>query len=328
MAILHGQRRQGFTLIELLVVIAIIAILIALLVPAVQKVRESAARTQCLNNLKQVGLAMHNFHDPNKAFPQGGTQSPAGGYGHSFWLLVLPYIEQDNLFRQLDLKGSTNPHTGLVYWGTNEYNGNILSSKLVPNLICPGSSLPQYALVGSTPGAGVQSAHYVGISGAVDHYTANNRDGESYEHFGKGIVSQGGVLISHKRVKIGDITDGTSNTMLVAEQSEFCRTASGTTVDCRSDFGHSFSMGPGGAGENRNWNLTTVRYAINNLAWENRGVGEVYYGQNRPITSVHAAGANILFCDGSVRNIAVSTSLQTLYNLANRNDGQVSNSEQ
>jgi len=114
------MKRRGFTLIELLVVIAIIAILIALLVPAVQKVRESAARTQCSNNLRQVGIALHSYHDTAKHLPQGGTQSPAGGYGHSWWVLILPHIEQAPLYTKFDIKGTINgPHTGLVYNGTD-----------------------------------------------------------------------------------------------------------------------------------------------------------------------------------------------------------------
>lgn len=317
------NRRRAFTLIELLVVIAIIGILIGLLLPAVQKVREAANRIKCMNNLKQIGLALHNYHNSNDSFPPGGVQSPGGGYGHSWYTFILPHLEQDGLFKQLDLKASTSVHTGLVYSGTNTYNGALLSGKIMPMLRCSASPLPTWVLVGITPDPGIFSATYAGILGADDHPSTLNWDGQTYAHYGIGRISKGGILVSHEPKRIADITDGTSNTIMVAEQSDFCITLAGAKVDCRSDFWHSFVMGPGWPGENRHWNLTTVRYRINDKTWENKGVSDQYYGQNRPVQSVHSGGANVLLGDGSVQFIAESIPLQTLRNLANRDDGQV-----
>src|SRR6476619_7159535 len=119
-------RRYAFTLIELLVVIAIIAILIALLVPAVQKVREAAARAQCQNNMKQIGLALHSYHDVYKSLPIG--QQSRVGKGN--WrVLILPYLEQTNLYKNLNL--------------ADVYNSTALNSLVLPVWSCPSSAAPQ-----------------------------------------------------------------------------------------------------------------------------------------------------------------------------------------
>jgi prepilin-type N-terminal cleavage/methylation domain-containing protein len=125
-------RRSAFTLIELLVVIAIIAILIGLLLPAVQKVREAAARLKCQNNLKQLGIALHSYHDANEQFPRGGYNYGSfqrfGRLLFDWSALILPQLEQDNVFRQLNLNVGSN----LVHpWPTNSASGSMTESSPV-----------------------------------------------------------------------------------------------------------------------------------------------------------------------------------------------------
>jgi prepilin-type N-terminal cleavage/methylation domain-containing protein len=159
-------RRRGFTLIELLVVIAIIAILIALLVPAVQKVREAAARTQCANNLKQVALSCHNFHDSQKKLVNAYDAKT----GLSWHVLILSYIEQDNLYRQFDM---TNPSNSHAIVGRNDPHGLVK----IPAYQCPSSLLTEQAfgaphntngpadLIPPNTGQPAAIAHYYGVNG-------------------------------------------------------------------------------------------------------------------------------------------------------------------
>lgn len=324
--------RRGYTLVELLVTVGIILLLAALVVPAVQRVRETAARAKCLNNLHQVGLASQAHHHTRHALPRGGTPAPSGWYGYSWWCPLLPHLEQGPVHRRLDLDGSRAPAdalwpgvVGVVYVpGGNTHNAGVVVGASYPLFRCPSTTLPATGYPGATPPVplGVDSPTYVGIAGSVRHPTARDRSAEPDPHLGRGVVSAGGALVNYQRVTLADITDGASNTLLVGEQGDWCRDAGGVAVDCRSDFGHGWLMGPAAADrrENRHWNLTVVRYGVNDRRWENPGVGDDYYGQNRPFASRHPGGVNVLLCDGSARFLREAVGLDTLYSLSDRDD--------
>jgi prepilin-type N-terminal cleavage/methylation domain-containing protein len=324
------QVRTGFTLVELLVVIAIIGVLVALLLPAVQSAREAARRMQCSNNMKQMGLAMHNYHGAANTFPSGSMMGKPGqwSWGPAWGLSILPYAEQTSLFNQIDRTGTTSAQIGLIYSGHNEFNGKLLAGVPIPYMYCPSSALPRFVLTGiAIPGPkGAASPTYTAVSGAIDHPSTINKESESNQHMHKGKRSAGGVLIGgNSFYSFGDISDGSSNTILLAEQSDFCRKADGTKQDCRSDFGHSFTMGSVDPtnGDDRWFNTTSVRHPINEKRWEAAFVGNEYYACNRPIQSAHSGGAMVLLGDGSVHFLNDSMVLQVLYDMSNRNDGHV-----
>ena len=189
--------RRAFTLIELLVVIAIIAILIGLLLPAVQKVREAAARLKCKNNLKQIGLALHSYHDRNDRLPPGyvsgvGSNGDTGpGWG---WAAhILPDVEQDNLFRQINLSTAitATAHTAP-------------RTQALKVFLCPSDiELGTFAVANTS--ASVAHANYVGVFG-TNEVEVNPSAGN-------------GTFFRNSRVRFGDVTDGLSNTYAVGERS-------------------------------------------------------------------------------------------------------------
>jgi prepilin-type N-terminal cleavage/methylation domain-containing protein len=188
--------RRGFTLIELLVVIAIIAILIGLLLPAVQKVREAAARIQCGNNMHQMGVALHSYHDANTVLPKGYSvyTSAAPREGAWTWMaLILPYVEQDNLWKQ----AKTFANGG----GTNWYAWyNPACTVTLKVYHCPADTRFGQKFIGAPHGIQDQSlTTYLGNSGTTS-------------------TSFNGVLFYESKVKLTDITDGTSNTIMVGER--------------------------------------------------------------------------------------------------------------
>ncbi|QDT99680.1 DUF1559 domain-containing protein [Gimesia aquarii] len=318
MKLTHSKKR-AFTLIELLVVIAIIAILIALLLPAVQQAREAARRSTCKNNLKQIGLAHHNYHDVFKCFPLGARRDHAGGWGQSWWVGILPYMDQAALFNQLNHEVN---HSGYVG------NGAVADKVIIPLMLCPSS--PMKAITHNTGGGSTVRPHYVGISGATNGNGFTNASiHNQYAYTGcctsvtpGGIKARGGVMLQNLCIKIKDISDGTTNIIVVSECSNYFRDAADNPVQVNSN--HGWMMGTADAGEtgqNRTFNLTTIRYPPNTVDNSLPGTG-TNDGPNNGIYSPHTGGVHALLGDGSVRFLSENIDMQTLRRLATRDDGK------
>ena len=342
--------RSGFTLVELLVVIAIIGILIGMLLPAVQQVREAARRTQCANNLKQQALALHNYESAQMEFPEANSPGSLdrNGRGNSFWVFVLPFIEQGSFFDQYNVDGGGWTGSGSL---SQSANRPVLENATFNFLLCPSSPLDifpepfDFAAVGLPDAVGFDNTGttvcnamrpcYMAVSGSLANTEMDGGPVQSRTGDANSTISDGGIL-TWKPTSHGQITDGTTNTIMLGEQSDFfVFTDSGgveTQFDMRSDGNAGFTLGETNSdgfdddsdNSRRRFQTVTLDVALNTKRSENLSVGAFgSLGANRPLVSAHSGVVVVAMGDGSTQILADSLDLPTLFNLADKNDGNV-----
>jgi prepilin-type processing-associated H-X9-DG protein len=317
---------RAFTLMELLVVFAILSALIAVLLPAIQMAREAGRRSACQNNLRQVGLALQNFEGTHNEYPIGARCQiawPSGvvTIGTSWWVEILPQLEQSALAAKLDVTG---PYPGWVV--LNPQNGRVVDGVTIASAYCPSSPIPLSSPVG---GFQVAMPSYVGISGGAngdgfveDRVSVSSKNGDEF--------AAGGLLIPNEPIHRREVEDGTSHTLFVGEASDYCLTKTGSTRRIDAGFPNGWLAGTSAVGKPQKndsrfflaYNITTVRYPIGTRIYELPGVNDDR-GGNNPLLSAHPGGAEMLFADGSVQFLVEDTHVLTLKRLATRDDGDI-----
>ncbi len=309
------RRAAGFTLIELLVVVAIVSVLIGLLIPAVQKVRAAAARASCLNNLKQIGIALHHFHDVHQVFPASGWTTAGPGNPHGRYVgwrpLILPFVEQEGLQRIYDFS--------VDWWEGRNLEAATHSVRL---FICPATPAraevlqavakpPRPAMTFPRP---LAPTDYEAIMG-VQPSSINPHLGTSFYNS----FNRFAVMHRNSRVRFTDITDATSTTVMVVE-------AAGRPVVYRNhraypDIGNDQGI---------SWADSEGPFSLDGASPDAmlEGCGLLCYrsmnakNDNEPY-SFHSGGGNFLFADGHVAFIRDSIALTTLAALFTRAAGEI-----
>jgi len=308
-------QRKAFTLIELLVVIAIIAILIALLLPAVQQAREAARMTQCRNNLKQLGLAFHNYHDTSLTFMPGGFPVTIA-YPMGWVPRIFPYIEQTTRLQRIESFAPNALVTRSPYRSHNR--DDMAYTTPIPSLVCPSSDLgdraSEFNPSTNFPFINQQAAlHYRVNAGSRDTgYRQGSTGGEDRSY------TDSGIIYPYSRVRMGDISDGTSNTILIGETSN--SRGWPTSPNIKTGFG---GIQPWVWGF---YYYNSTDWLMIDHKWTQFPIGftGAFATSATPWRSTHAGGgANFLFCDGTVRFLSSSTDLGVLRSLATRGNGEV-----
>lgn len=299
--------RKAFTLVELLVVIAIIGILIALLLPAVQAAREAARRSQCSNKLKQLGLALHNYHDAHGAFASGTLSANPTNYYTSDWcktrpasdsrapwtVLILPFIEQTALHDQFDFKAQFTSTSNVPGSATN----HALFQQANPNYQCPSDINAR---------SNNNNICYFGVQGGGDTpncYTQAQR-----------VFFINGVLFHNSEITFRDITDGSSNVFAIGE-TKYCLTKGGRSDGIVAGWASAAKLDANGTP----LVLAAAMLQINSYPYHG-GQADTLNWSTRLFGSFHPGGCQFLVADGAVRFVSDTIDLATYRQLAVRND--------